>query len=357
MRVFAFHLLNDYSGSPKVLSQLLKGWVKNGIDVNMVTCKGRVGFLSEVEEVKYHYYTYKFAENKWVRLFNLTLSQMIVFLKFWSKIKKEDIIYVNTVLPFGAAILGKLKGCRVVYHVHETTMKPPILKKFLFGIAKWAADDVIYVSNYLSKQEPFTKAKIHIIYNAIENEFYEKAKLNREISESPKNALLVCSLKDYKGVNEFVQLSKLNSKYNFRLVVNALQIEIDIYFKNTFLPNNLEIFETQTNLHPFYKWADVILNLSKPDGWIETFGLTIIEGMSYGLPAIIPPVGGITELVNEGENGYLIDSRNMEELNKVFNSIFTDVNSYKKMSESALKKIDEFSESLFIEKNLAVLKF
>ena len=129
MRVFAFHLLNDYSGSPKVLSQLLKGWVKNDIEVNMVTCKGRVGFLSDIEGVNYHYYNYKFAENKWVRLFNLTLSQLIVFFKFWSKIEKNDVIYVNTVLPFGAAFLGKLKGCRIIYHVHETTMKPPILKK------------------------------------------------------------------------------------------------------------------------------------------------------------------------------------------------------------------------------------
>ena len=356
MRVFAFHLLNDYSGSPKVLSQLLKGWVKNDIEVNMVTCKGRVGFLSDIEGVNYHYYNYKFAENKWVRLFNLTLSQLIVFFKFWNKIQKDDIIYVNTVLPFGAAFLGKLKGCRVIYHVHETTMKPPILKKFLFGIAKWAADDVIYVSKYLSEQEPFLKAKTHVIYNAIEDEFYEKAKLNREISENPKNALLVCSLKDYKGVNEFVQLSKLNSKYNFRLVVNAVQSEIDDYFKNTELPNNLEIFETQTNLHPFYKWADVILNLSKPDGWVETFGLTIIEGMAYGLPAIIPTVGGITELIDENENGFMIDSRNIVQVNNLLNLLSKDIGKYKDMSNSALQKINEFSETLFIQKNISVLK-
>ena len=356
MRVFAFHLLNDYSGSPKVLSQLLKGWVKNDIEVNMVTCKGRIGFLSDIEGVNYHYYNYKFAENKWIRLFNLTLSQLIVFFKFWNKIQKDDIIYVNTVLPFGAAFLGKLKRCRVIYHVHETTMKPPILKKFLFGIAKWAANDVIYVSNYLSKQEPFAKAKTHIIYNAIEDEFYEKAKLNREISDNPKNALLVCSLKEYKGVNEFVQLAKLNSKYNFRLVVNAVQAEIDEYFKNTELPNNLEIFETQTNLHPFYKWADVILNLSKPDGWVETFGLTIIEGMAYGLPAIIPPVGGITELVIEGENGFLIDSRNGVDLNLVLNTLFQETLNYKQMTSNSLFKIENFSETVFYSQNIKVLK-
>jgi glycosyltransferase involved in cell wall biosynthesis len=354
--VFAFHLLNDYSGSPKVLSQLLKGWVKEGIDVNMVTCKGRVGFLSDIKGVNYHYYTYKFAKNKWIRLFNLTLSQLIVLFKFIGKVKKNDIVYVNTVLPFGAAFLGKMKGCRVIYHVHETTMKPPILKKFLFGIAKWAADDVIYVSNYLSEQEPFTKSNSHVIYNAIQDDFFEKAKLNREISENPKNALLVCSLKEYKGVNEFVALARLNENFTFRLVVNANQSEIKDYFKNEKLPSNLEVFETQTDLHPFYKWADVILNLSKPDGWIETFGLTIIEGMAYGLPAIVPPVGGITELVNQNENGFKVDSRKIDELSFQLKSVFSNFEKYKSMSDSSLLKIEEFSENVFLEKNILILK-
>ena len=43
MKIFAFHLLNDYSGSPKVLMQLIKGWTKNNLDVHLVTCKGRNG--------------------------------------------------------------------------------------------------------------------------------------------------------------------------------------------------------------------------------------------------------------------------------------------------------------------------
>jgi glycosyltransferase involved in cell wall biosynthesis len=355
MRIFAFHLLNDYSGSPKVLSQLLKGWVKNGVEVNMVTCKGREGFLSDIEGVKYHYYKYKFSENKWIRLFNLTYSQLIVFLKFLTQVKKNDIVYVNTVLPFGAGVLGKFKGCRVIYHVHETTMKPPILKKFLFGVAKWSAKDVIFVSKYLQAQESFKKVKSHVIYNAIEDEFYEKAKINREISNHPKNVLMVCSLKDYKGVREFYELSKLNPQFEFKLVVNAIQQEIDHYFIYDVIPSNLLIFPTQTNLHPFYKWADVILNLSRPDGWVETFGLTIIEGMAYGLPAIVPPIGGITELVDEGENGLKVDSRDLQNLHQKLNQLLENETFYKKLSTQSILKIKRFSEEEFIRKSLQII--
>ncbi len=355
MRIFAFHLLNDYSGSPKVLSQLLKGWTKNDLEVHMVTCSGREGFLSNIKGVNYHYYTYKFAQNPYIRLINLTWSQKMLFWKMLLKVKKSDIIYINTVLPFGAAFLGKIKGCRTIYHVHETSVKPPILKNFLFGIVKWAATDVIYVSNYLAKQEPINTAKSHTLFNALEDDFFQCAKNNRSPKTALKNTLLVCSLKDYKGVNEFVELANRNKNNSFRLIVNATQIDIQDYFKDFKLTQNLEILPVQTNLHPHYNWADLILNLSRPDGWIETFGLTIIEGMAYGLPAIVPPIGGITELVEDGKNGYLVDSRDMNLLDERYKLLVNDNEKYQQMHHHALNRVEDFQEKTFISENIKIL--
>jgi glycosyltransferase involved in cell wall biosynthesis len=344
MRIVAFHLLNDYSGSPKVLSQLLKGWVKTGHETHIVTCKGRKGFLSDIEGVKYHFYTYKFAPNPLIRLFNLLLSQFIVILKMLFFLKKNDIVYVNTVLPFGGAIIGKIKGCRVIYHIHETSMKPLVLKKFLFGIVKKTAKDVIYVSNYLAEQERLKKIRKHTVYNAIESDFLNYAENNRREHINPSNVLLVCSLKEYKGVNEFLEIASKSINFNFKLVVNANHTEIDSYFKSFRIPENLKIFSTQTNLHPFYQWADIILNLSKPDGWIETFGLTIIEGMSYGLPAIVPEIGGITELVDNNINGYKIDSKKVIEIVQKIQLIFSDKELYHRLNASSIQKIKNFDE-------------
>lgn len=355
MRIFAFHLLNDYSGSPKVLSQLLKGWQKEGVNVNMVTCSGREGFLSDIEGVNYVYYPYRFSENKWIRLVYFMFSQFFLFVKMFSKVKKTDLIYINTVLPFGAALLGKIKGCRVVYHVHETTMKPKILKIFLFGIVRFFATDVIYVSHFLSKKQPIKGVKLEVIHNALEKSFVEEASKNKHDRIFLNNLLMVCSLKDYKGVNEFVELSKLNLNQSFRLIVNASQEEISDFFKENNLPNNLSILPVQTNLHPHYKWADLILNLSKPDGWIETFGLTILEGMAYGLPAIVPPVGGVVELVNQGVNGFLIDSRNIESLDKQIKELVKDNDLYQSLVKNSFQKLSEFDERNFISRNINLL--
>jgi len=355
MRIFSFHLLNDFSGSPKVLMQLLKGWVANDVDVTLITCSGRDGFLTGIQGVKYKTFWYRWAANPYLRLVKLSLSQLIIFFKFLFVIRKEDVIYINTVLPFGAGLLGKLKGCRVIYHVHETTMTPQIFKKFLFGIAKATAHDVIYVSDYLAKQEDMKGKRIHILHNAIENSFLEKARINRSAKKKTKSILMVCSLKEYKGVREFVALAKLKPRYSFTMVINASQKEIDQFFAKPELPDNLQIYPTQTNLHPFYSTAGLVLNLSRVDGWIETFGLTIIEGMSYGLPAIVPPIGGITELIEEQENGYKIDSRNLILLSEKIESLLEDETLYNTMSKNAEDKIATFKEDVFVNKSLDIL--
>ena len=347
MSIFAFHLLNDYSGSPKVLSQLLKGLVEKGEEVNIVTCSGRDGFLSDIEGAKYHYFWYKWHQNPFVRLFNFMLSQFLLFFKFLFLVKKGDIVYINTVLPFGAGLLGKLKSCQVVYHIHETSMKPLVLKKFLFGIVKLTADKVIYVSNYLAQNEPVSTQSTIVIPNAIDANFLKIAQ-SFEKSICTNHVLMICSLKKYKGVDEFVHLATISPLLNFRLIVNASELEISTYFLNKKLPNNLEILSTQTNVHPHYQWADVVLNLSKTDKWIETFGLTVIEAMAYGLPVIVPPVGGIAELVSDGINGYKVDSNNIEEIKNRLFDIISNENLYKKMKEQSKLSLQNYSESKFL---------
>ncbi len=355
MKLFAFHLLNDYSGSPKVLSQLIKGWVAERMDVTVVTCSGRQGFLSDIEGARYMYYPYRWRANPLWRLINLFASQFALITKMWRQVQPGDIVYINTVLPFGAAILGKLKTCRVVYHVHETSMKPKLLKRFLFGLIKWAADDVIYVSKYLSQKEPVHGPRLHTLHNALDASFYKTAYEHMKQNPQRKNVLMICSLKAYKGVFEFLDLASLNPNMCFRLVVNASQGDIDAFFKMHKIPANMRIYPTQTNTHPFYSWADVVLNLSRPDGWIETFGLTMLEAMAYELPVLGPDVGGITELIEPGVNGFTCDSRNIVGLSEKLNRILGNETTYTNMRQASRIKCASFSERAFIAGNLNIL--
>ncbi|CAA7195207.1 glycosyltransferase family 4 protein [Chryseobacterium potabilaquae] len=353
-RIVAIHLLNDYSGSPKVLMQLLKTWTKNDMNVHLYTSGGRKGFLSDIPNVKNHFFWYQFSPNSLIRIFNFFLSQFLLMVKLLLFLRKEDIVYINTVLPFGAAIAGKLIGCKTIYHIHETSVKPAIFKKFLFGIAKFTAKKIVFVSNYLLKQESLIDNQV-LLYNVLESDFTEKADQYQQFEKEIPIILMICSLKVYKGVDEFLQLAERHNKYIFKLVVNASEKEIEEYFKEKKIPDNLQIYPTQTDTHPFYREASIIINLSHPDLWIETFGLTILEGMRYRLPAIVPPVGGTTELVKDGKNGFLIDSKNIDELSEKIHYLLSNSELYQSFSDASYETSQLFSETYFEKESMKII--
>lgn len=350
-KIVCFHLLNDFSGSPKVLSQAIDGLVQEGYTVDLFTCRnGDKGFLSGKKGVNYHYFSYRWSRFKWVTLFNFLWSQLNLMFRLLQYRNQQVIFYVNTVLPFGAGLVGKLMGKRVVYHIHETSIKPELFKRFLFGIAHWAADQKIHVSQYLLDQEETDTERSEVIYNSLSQDFLEKANKAKVVRSKPFTVLMLCSLKAYKGVIEFVRVAQQLPGLQFELVLNASKEEIHTFFMHEDIPGNLALFPSQSDVHPFYRRASLVLNLSLPDQWVETFGLTALEAMSYGLPVIVPPVGGITELVNHGENGYQMDPRDVGATVEKIHELEASKDLYHRLSENALSFSKDFSPGRFHRK-------
>lgn len=79
-KILCFHLLNDYSGSPKVLSQVIKGFVKSGNEIDLFCAEnGEEGFLSNLDKVNYKPFYYKWSSVKLLTLFRLFYSQLLLF--------------------------------------------------------------------------------------------------------------------------------------------------------------------------------------------------------------------------------------------------------------------------------------
>lgn len=315
-RILAVQLMNDFSGSPQVLANAIRGFVREGRKVELYCSSAtREGFLSGLP-VKTHAFWYRFYPNKWKRLLALTTSQAHLFLKILFKARKNDIVYINTLLPFGAAIAARLRGARVITHLHETSIQPASLKKFLRSVVEHTASRVVHVSYFLREQESFTKPEQLVVYNATSEDFVRMGALHRYEAgdQHPFTVLMLCSLKAYKGVFEYAELARQLPDLRFELVLNASESEIASFFKDRSLPANLQVHPRQSNVHPFYQRAQLVLNLSHPDQWVETFGMTILESMSYGIPEIVPDIGGPTELVDHGVNGFRI---NVGELDRI----------------------------------------
>lgn len=352
------HLLNDYSGSPLVLSQVINTIDGSGTQKTLFTSGGKnEGFLSGLPGVETRFFWYRWQANPWMRLAAFMCSQAMLFFRLLRYWRTDVTIYVNTLLPFGAALAGKLMNKRVIYHVHETSMKPALLKTFLRWVANYTAATVIHVSKYLAENEHFTKPENKVVYNSLSASFIETARTQQPAAVPGKNftVLMLCSLKVYKGIDEFVSLAHRLPELQFELVLNAAAQEVNDYFSKSRLPKNLVIHAVQKNVHPFYRRASLLINLSHPDKWIETFGMTVLEGMYYRLPVIVPPVGGVAELAEDGVNGFLTDSRDIVKLAGQIRLLATQPARYGKMSRASYSKALLFTGPLFQQQIAACL--
>jgi L-malate glycosyltransferase len=356
-KIVAVHLLNDFSGSPLVFTQALEGLQKAGYEVVLHTSAGREGFLNRVK-CKVNYFPYQFYSNTILRLLAFTFSQFFVFAQLLRYRKQDVTIYVNTLLPFGAALAGKIMGKPVIYHLHESYIRPAIFKKFLRFIASHTAKTALYVSNYLEEVEHLEGVKSQVVYNALPDEFVKESEgfKYHPVQSGQFNVLMICSLKTYKGVYEFVSLASRHPYLHFELVLNASDEEVHEFFIEYELPGNLTVFSTQKNLHPFYKRASLVVNLTNPCLCIETFGITLLEAMCYGIPVIAPPVGGPTEFVEAGNNGITIDVRRITELDEAIDALAKEPERCEKLSKGALLTAGRFQSSVLQNQVLSAIQ-
>lgn len=101
-------------------------------------------------------------------------------------------------------------------------------------------------------------------------------------------------------------------------------------------------FQEKKNLRKIISLAHCVV---VPSIWHEVFGLTIIESFQYGKPVIARKRGAISELIQEGENGFLFEDQ--KELTEKIKLIFGDQSLYKKLGQNALTKFEDHDPHLY----------
>jgi glycosyltransferase involved in cell wall biosynthesis len=348
------HLLNDASGSPRVLKSVISSLRNSEENLLLYIGSDGSGFLTECG-IEVRKYWYKRSRLKLITLVNYLGSQIHLFLRLLksNEIERDAIIYINTVLPFGAALYGWITGRRVIFHLHETSISPRLLKRFLISIVQLTSKLNIYVSDAHRSMLPIRGVPSCRIYNCLDSFILGAAATT---SYDPRRngtftILLIASLRDYKGIPEYLELARCMetaTDTRFELLVNDEQQDVNRYFRGISVPANLTVTPRVSDPTPFYKRASLLLNLSRMDMWVETFGLTILEAMSFGVPVIAPPVGGPAEIVRNGIEGYLVDSRKNDELMQRVNALRHSPELCILMSSAALERVKNFTPDSFI---------
>ena len=90
------------------------------------------------------------------------------------------------------------------------------------------------------------------------------------------------------------------------------------------------------DMDTFYRSLHLYLNTSFHEG----IPMSILEAMAYGLPVIAPKIGGLTEIITNGVDGYLVEGRNPRDFAERCASLIADRLRRISMGEKAKEKVE-----------------
>lgn len=169
-----------------------------------------------------------------------------------------------------------------------------------------------------------------IIYNGIDEKFFSQKKSIRN-EKKEINIAFVGRLSYVKGVDllirAFSDVRKENKNAYLVIVGDGEEKEKLINLSTELnLSNRIRFVERQSNVIEWLDLADIFVY---PSIWEEGFGISVVEAMARGCIPITFKRGGLPEIIDNNQNGILVDDVNVKNLVKAIKQIIM-LDEYKK---------------------------
>lgn len=206
------------------------------------------------------------------------------------------------------------------YYVNYRTYQEKLLNKF----------DFIIFNSYKTKNTydryfEFKKDRIAVLYPSHKFVFDNRLKFNKKYNDDSKLTFgYLGPLSVAKGYNKLLNVFSSISDFDFELRIYGHGNKIS---SNN---NNIKHFGTYDlkNIIKIMKHLDVLI---LPSESLETFGFTVLEAISFGIPCLVTNNSGVSELINAYEIGkvFSVDIDG----NQLRDTILTLINSPKKLNK------------------------
>lgn len=197
----------------------------------------------------------------------------------------------------------------------------------LNGVYKYI-DHVVCISKFeesMIKNNKYLCGKTNVIYNFTA---FEKPD---EYSQKSDYVLYYGRFSKEKGVNSLLEVCKKLPSIQF------------IFAGSGFLESSISNVGNIKNVG-FQSGEKLLLLIRRskfvivPSEWYEPFGLTIIESQSQGTPVIGARIGAISELINDGVDGLLFESGNIDDLINKITILWKNTEMNHRFSEACREK-------------------
>lgn len=272
-----------------------------------------------------------------------------------------DVIHMHYAIPHAvcgilARQMSKKKDVGIVTTLHGTDITVlghdmSLVSAIKFGIDH--SDIATSVSNSLTEetyQLINPESEIQTVYNFVDEtrfntdertEIKRKLKEKLNIPESAKVLMHTSNFRKIKNVDDIVRTFHETAKeidchlilvgdgpdmYSIRQLVADLGIEDRVHFSGQ-----------QSDVSSYYKLSDAFLLLSAK----ESFGLAMLEAMYCGAIPVGSTAGGISEVIQHGKTGYVVEIGDYKQAAQHLIKLFNDDALYEEMQANMLKDVKE----------------
>ncbi len=231
-----------------------------------------------------------------------------------------DIVYINTIMLREALTAAHRCGAITVTHAREIITAD----EHLAGEIGLPPDEIVkrvvsrsdyIIANSQATAECYKESKsVMVVPNTVD---IDQLELDNHVDAADIRFALVSNNLPKKGLNDLIQLAKLCESSVPRarfLIIGPDNRHIDALKRDQQegrVPTNVAFLGYRNTPREAMAEANVILILSH---FKESFGRTVIEAMAARRPVIAYNWGAPSELVRDGETGFLVDFQNMDQL-------------------------------------------
>lgn len=231
---------------------------------------------------------------------------------------KPDVIHTHASLA--GRLAGKFRGVKIINSRHCVEPVSAGLKGWIKKVVNnQLSHRIIAVSEAIHDNLLASGAvadKVILLLNGVKP---IEAAENTEINGFKKKAGIsketfvigyIGRLEPVKGTSFLTDVaSQLLGKTDrpFKMVVAGDGSEKDLLYKlikEKSLEDHIHCLGQVEDIQTFYSSIDVLINVSRSEG----IPMSLIEGMSRGLPLVAFDVGSLHQLIHEGENGWLVEA-------------------------------------------------
>jgi glycosyltransferase involved in cell wall biosynthesis len=270
---------------------------------------------------------------------------------------RPSLIYANgSRAAFYAGIAGRLLGRPVVWHC-RITEPDPYLDPLLLRLCT-----VVIANSHATSRRfvPRFKTKVRVVYNGIDIQRLKDPSVEEihPFTGQCKILLVVAGIHRPKRhdiiLSAFEEVAHLDPTLHLALIGGKDKLDWWRHLQETtrrsMFSDRLHWLGTVEDLRPWYRAAWVLILASES----ESFGRVLVEAMGSGTPVIATRVGGIPEIVRNGQEGLLFSPGSSEQLANAIKKLLEEESLRMRLAQAAFRRADSFGLELHIRNMLKV---